>query len=308
MTSLDKNGVTVYALGEQKQSARKSAPIWSLSKAGREAREGMYITEEHIRTQKIGRESPKGGFLYDQPSTLNKATTNFGFGGRTDFTKNNNDPDDIDTNAALDVLPDAQLVKYRRNPKIIIGTEPRGKLKDAELLKAHGQAFYGRQSPGPAAIGEDGGPNFKGTKERMSPARPFGIKAKLNWGTGDNPPEVGPGRHERKDVSLGTQHLSHRRTQSVNAIARSERFPKARIGDETISVLDSAKTCLGKQVLGKNRSEPSIGFGTGSRDGRSRTHMCMTKADAGPAGEMGKVRFNMPRLPQEKVIMAHGMG
>lgn len=313
MTSLDKNGFTVAALGNQFQSARKSAPSYGISKVGRNAREPVYISEEHTRIQRIGRESPVGGHVYDVPSTLQtKGTIGFGKGERTDFTTisaGREDPEDLPTNDALGITPDSQPFKYRRQPTIMVGTEPRGKLKDAFLIKNHASAFFGRQSPGPAAIGPEYGPTINPCRERMAPARPFGVKYKTNWMKyGDNPDQVGPGRHERKDVSIGPQHLSKRRNQSVHAIGKEQRFPKAKVANDQISQLDAATSCFGKQALHKNTSEPSVGFGSGSRDNRARTKICITKLDEGPRANMTKFTTSMPSLPSEKMIMSLGMG
>jgi hypothetical protein len=313
MTSLDKDGFTVCSLGDQAHSSRKSAPSYGISKVGRIQREPVFISEEHTRVARIGRESPTDD-NYTIPTTLNiKGTIGFGFGGRTDFTTvcaGREDPDDIPTNDALDIMPDSQQFKYKRASKIIIGTEPRGKLKDATLLKNHAAAFYARDSPGPAAIGPEYGPTITPCRERMAPARPFGVKTKSAWmnSGGDNPPGVGPGRFERKDVSMGPQYLSKRRNQSVYKIGNAQRFPRGRGGDDQISKLEAARSCLGKQPLVQNRSEPSVGFGTGSRDNRSRTKICITKLDEGPRANMSKFTCSMPSLPSEKVIMSLGMG
>jgi len=316
MTSLDPDGFSVQALGNQYQSARKSAPSYGISKVGRHQREPVYISEEHTRIARVGRESPVGGHVYDVPSTLKtKGTIGFGFGDRTDFTTitaGREDPEDLSTNDALGVTPDAQPCKYRRDPKIIIGTEPRGRLKDAFLIKNHASAFFGRQSPGPAAIGPEYGPTVNPCRERMAPARPFGVKYKdkaSDWMRfGDNPEQVGPGRHERKDVAIGPQHLSKRRNQTVNAIGNEQRFPKAKVANDQISQLDAARSCFGKQALHKNVSEPSVGFGSGSRDNRARTKICITKLDEGPRANMSKYTASMPSLPSEKTIMSLGMG
>lgn len=297
MTSIDKSGFTLASLGPQVQSNRRSSPSFTLSKVGRHQRECTYISEEHTRIQMVGRESPKGGPIYEVPSSLDKKSCGFGAGKRPDLYLKRGDPDDVPTNDALGVHPDSQPFKYRRDPAIVIGTEPRGKLKDAALLHNHSAAFFGRESPGPASVGETYGPNISPTRPRIAMAVPFGGKLKMNWmRTGDNPPDVGPGRHERKDVAIGPQHLSKRRNQSVHLFPNAAKFPKKRIED-SISVLDAAFSAMGKQTLDKHRSEPSIGFNKDTRDARSRTKLCMTKADEGPRANLPRAVFSMPRLP-----------
>mmetsp|Transcript_28681 Transcript_28681/g.66775 ORF Transcript_28681/g.66775 Transcript_28681/m.66775 type:complete len:323 (-) Transcript_28681:78-1046(-) len=322
MTSLDPDGVTVSALGSQAQSARKSAPAIGISRVGRARFDSVYISEDHTRTARLGRESPPGGPVYDVHSTLSGASITFGTGSRDintlkrtstrnkpgEYAISADDVGDIPSNDALDANVDSQPFKYRRDPKITIGTDPRGRLKDAELIKNHASAFYGRESPGPAAIGETYGPALGPTKPTFAPARPFGMRTKVTWtSAADSPPNMGPGAHDRKDPSIGRQHLSKRRNQSVHSFPHEPKFPKNKYQD-SISVLDVARSCMGKQVLGKHRSEPSIGFSVDSRGAREKTMVCLTRKDEGPRANMPKFTASMPRLPTERAIMTGGLG
>merc|ERR1711964_95415 len=120
----------------------------------------------------------------------------------------------------------------------------------------------------------------------MAMAMPFGAKLQSSWQSLSSQPEnVGPGTYSRKDVALGQQHLSHRSNQPANGFTRVAKFAPTRNAD-SVSLLDAAKSSLGKQGLSKNRSEPVIGFGVGTRDRRSRTTICMTKDDMGPKAFM----------------------
>lgn len=305
MTSLDDNSFTVASLGVQAQSQRKTQPVYQLSKVGRESREKVFISKDHARASALCRDSPIGGAIYDLPSTLDTKAVAFTKGKCTDFLEVKAE-DGIPTNDELQIHVDSQQFKYGRDSTILIGTEPRGRLKDAELIKNHAAAFFGRQSPGPAAIGDKYGPNFLATKPRMAMARPFGAKLKSDWQKiSCMPDNVGPGIYPRKDISIGQQHLSQRHNQPVNAFTRAPKFGKTRNAD-SVSLLDAAKSAIGKQGLSKNRSEPTIGFGVGTRDRRSRTTICMTKDDLGPKAFMPKPFHAMPTLPVEKDIMKTG--
>lgn len=309
MTTLDKDGVTVNAVGKQAQSQRHSAPSYGISKTGREHREKVFITEKMIKPNRLCREGPLGGAVYDLPSTLNpKPEIKMASGKRPDIWGTQK-PEDIPSNDALFILPDSQPFRYPKQADILIGTEPRGKLNQAELMKAHAAAFFGRGSPGPAGVGGDYGPDFSVTKKRLGPARKFGVKiTKPDWmQVSPMPPEVGPGRYTRKDSSLGAQHLTQRRNQSVHAFPRGPKFAKIRSAD-TISQLDAARTCFGKQPLGKNKTEPSINFNCDTRGSRDRTQVCRTDLDKGPVAFMPKMSFSMPALPTEKSIMIGGVG
>lgn len=282
-----------------------------ISSVSRDARQNVFITEKHIKPNRLGRESPKVDSI-TLPSTLDTnlaTTTGLGYGGRTDFTAQKVDPDSIPTNDAMNLMPDGQQFKYKREPKIVIGTEPRFSLKESTLLKTHKAAFFGRASPGPAAVGDEFGPKFDITKARMGNAMPFAHKTKLVWpGVYNNPPEVGPGTFDRKDSAIGPQHLSKRRNQSTYAFARGPKFNRASSSDDVISKYDAARSCFGKQVLHKNSSAPSVGFNHDTRDMRSKTKLCMTRLDEGPRANFAKMHIPMPKLPMEKHVLASGFG
>lgn len=311
MTSLDRDSFCVNSIGNQAQSARLTAPSYSLSKCSRASQECTFISKDHIRTQKLGRESD---VMYTPRSTLDlEHGIRFVKGKRPDFHKlamrGAEEPGDMPSGDLMGTLPDSQPFKYPRSSEIIIGTYPRGKMKEATLLKSHSAAFYGRQSPGPAAIGTDYGPEWKSTKPREAPARPFG----KNFANGsmfhviNANPDIGPGSYPRRDVAIGKQHLTHRKNQSVNEFSHSAKFPKVRSAD-AISKLDAARSSLGKQVLHRNRSEPSINFNADSRDIRAKTALCMTRADMGPKVNMPKFHMSMPSLPPERMVMTSGFG
>lgn len=312
MTSLDENGVTVAALGPQAQSQRKSAPSYGISKVGRDARERVFITEHHIKPNRTGRESPVRDTI-NLPSTLNKQPAiKFAASGRGKKLpgEKHDDPGDYPTNDALDVVPDSQPYKYRNEPQILMGTEPRGRLKDAFLMKAHSAAFFARDSPGPAAIGEEFGPDYKVVKPRQACAVPFGVKTKIKpdaWQVNFNPEEVGPGLYPVRDTSLGQQHLTARRNQAVHAFSKAPKFPKTK-SDSVISKLGPPNSSFGHQPLDKNRSEPAIHFNCDTRATRDRTQVCRTKLDLGPTAKMPKQTFFIPTLPPERVILASGFG
>jgi len=326
MTSIDNDSFAYESLGRQAQSQRRSPPNYGISKVGRDAREKVFISGEHSRATALCRQSPIGGAIYDLPSTLDlKSGVAFTKGSLTQGGMpgfNQKVDENLDCNNELQILVDSQQFKYGRDATILIGTEPRGRLKDAELIKNHAAAFFGRASPGPAAVGGAGGPDDKISRKRIGYAMPFGVKVskpdwqKINF-SGDN---VGPGMYPRKDIAVGKQHLSQRRNQPLNEFTKAStgRLPlepkaedkneakKERFAKDVISNLDAAKTSCGKQVLSRNRSEPTVGFGRGTRDRRSRTAMCMTREDMGPSAYMPKPFHSMPQLPMESRVMRAG--
>lgn len=306
MTTLDDNSFTVPSLGVQAQSQRRTQPVVGISKCGRESRDKVFISKEHSRAAALCRASPIGGAIYDLPSTLNTKGPAFTKGACVEDIFPPGGCAGVTSNDELNILVDSSQFKYERDPTMLIGTDPRGRLKDAELIKNHSAAFFGRASPGPAAIGEDYGPKFSATKPRMAMATPFGGKLPSGWqNISSMPANVGPGMYPRKDISIGKQHLSQRLNQPVNGFSRAESRTKVRNLD-SVSLLDAAKSSLGKQGLSKNRSAPSVGFGGGTRNQRSRTAVCMTQEDEGPKAFMPKPFHAMPRLPMESDIMRSG--
>merc|ERR1719183_133438 len=109
-------------MGHQAQSQRFSAPSYGISKVGRDAREKVYITEGHIKPNRLGRESPIVDTIH-LPSTLNPLPQiAFGTGKRAERIPGHrlDDPGDIPTNDAMDVIPNNQLFKYPKDAEVII--------------------------------------------------------------------------------------------------------------------------------------------------------------------------------------------
>lgn len=292
-------------MGKQSQSARHSAPHYTLSKVDRSQREAMYISDAHTRTLMIGR---TGAGSYNLPKTDSGPSVSFTRAKQNDLLPPSQDGGGLYSNDELCHHVDNQHLKYDRQATILVGTEPRGKLKDAALLETHSAAFFGRDSPGPASVGPKFGPNIGPTRPRMAPAGPFGQKLKGNWlKYSDVPDNVAPNLYERKDNAFGEQHLTHRRNQAVNRFGNAPKFPKTRNSD-AVSQLDAARSCLGKQPLARNRSESSVAFGKGTRDGRSRAALCMTRSDEGPRASMPKFTASMPSLPSQNQTMRCGLG
>lgn len=301
------DGFRVSALGDQCQSMRSSAPHHTISRVGRHHREKMFITEKHIKTQRLGRES--GPNTSEVKSTLGGPSMSFPKAKAHDLL-NVKEQDGLTSNDELKVLvnEESDYSRWPRQSTILIGTEPRGRLKDAELLKSHSAAFFGRGSPGPAAVGGTYGPNDALTRKRIGNASRFGEKLPTHWlKINDVPEKVSPDSYERRDLSVGKQYLTHRKNQQVHMFPRADKFPKTRSADQ-ISILDSATDSFGGQRLSKNRSEPSVGFGRGTRDARSRSALCMTKADMGPKAMLPKPVIVQPRLPSDSMVMRSGLG
>lgn len=288
MTSEDKDGVTFPSLGKQINSHSKSAPSYSFIKAGRDQREKMFITKEHIKIQMQGREGALG--TYTIPRNLGGPSVGFSRSPSSVLQLGQSIDEGDD---GYEYHPESQHIKYRRDPTMIIGKEPRGKLKDAFLMRNHSAAFFSRDSPGPAAVGEAYGPKIGFTKPRIGRDYTILGKLEMNWNKcGDTPDEVGAGYYERKDNSFGKQFLSKRRNQNVHLFPKGPKFAKG--GKFQDFDGDAAKSAFGKQALSKNRSMPSVGFSKNSRDQWGRVTICRTKLDEGPKAAMPRMICSMP--------------
>lgn len=311
MTTIDPDSWLPSSLGKQSHSSRSTLPSYSISRVGRHQREAAYVTEEHQRTAHIGREGP--GPIYKLPAAISHGSAvNFTKGKQCEFS-NIRPEDGRYTNDELQIDVDSQPVKYRRDPTLVFGTEPKGELKSAELLENHSAAFYARSSPGPANYGGRYGPGPSAdpvTRPRIGKSGPFGIKLKSGWmDNPQTPKDVGPGLYPRKDTAIGPQKLTQRKNQSVHLFQKQEKFPKGKGPyHDPISVLDVARSSLDKQVSSRNKSEPKIGFGTGTRDGLTRSTRCVTSLDQGPKATMPRMSLSMPRLPTENQVMRGSIG
>lgn len=300
------------ALGKQAASQRETLPTHSFSATGRHHYEKVFISENHTKVAKIGRES-QGPGNYNLKSSLSDRTCSFGVAKRdittlqrtsTSRNKAGEFMTPITDDPGLD-MPETQQFKFSREPTITMGTEARGRLKDAQMMVNHSAAFYARESPGPEYR-----PDFNVGKPSLETGGLMAAKTKhkgTDWMRfGDTPDDVGPGRHERTDVALGKQHLTKRRNQTVNAFTRAERL-KASKSDSSPDMA-AAKSSMGRQPLNRNRSEPSINFNADDRSTRAKSMLCMTKQDRGPTASMPKFVARQPPLPMEKHVMRAGFG
>merc|ERR1719456_1580407 len=191
---------------------------------------------------------------------------------------------------------DSQNAKYRSTGQVPFGTEPRDSIKNATILKNHPQAFFGMTGPGPAAYLPDASSTYEKGEEWH-----LGMKTKILGSTCQTPENVGPGKYPPAQ-SIGKQPLSTRRTLSLYSFGKASRF-----GNSTpdLTILDPKPNLnsIGKQVKSRNMSAPSFGFGTSTRDHRSRTFFVQLPPDKGPAEKMSEPHMKHPSLPMEKTIV-----
>jgi len=285
--------------------------MYSLSKCSRAQRNNNFISEEHARAGALCREGP--GPVYDLPSTLgNGPKVAFSKGVQRVYGKDHhfNSKYNAPSVDCIEAEIDSQPFKYENPKTSLFGTESKGQLKNATILKSHSAALVGRISPGPANYGPAGGPDVGPTRKQLTFAVRMGAKTKAVGSLiSQTPAEVGPGLYPRKDVAIGQQSLSQRRTQACNQFGKAPKFGKSKDArGQPIIELDVATSAFGKQVDGRKKSEPGFGFGTSTRDNARRMQRCMTNADAGPKSNMPTLHLSHPTLPSEKTVMRSGIG
>jgi len=291
MSTLAPDSFTMPALGKQMTSQRSNAPAISLSICTREKRAKQFISKKASKA--VSGQSP--GPVYDLPDTMGKHGVAFTKGPQRVFGNwKANYPDP--SNDVVGAEVDSQPFKFENVKGTLFGTDPKGQLKNATILKNHAQAFYGRQSPGPQAYLPD--PTC--TEKKLTYATPFGAKTKVKNPTGGSTDaEVGPGHYKRTDYAIGNQNLSHRRNQPTNGFSKMPKFggKKRRAGSEPTTELDINLSSFGKQVSAQRRSEPAMGFGNATRAHFQRVSRCMTALDVGPVALMPKATMSHPTLP-----------
>lgn len=294
MASLAADSFTMPALGKQMTSGRKNAPNVSLSVCSRDKRENVFIS----RTASRSTPNPKAS-----PGPVYELLEDMGTGQGVKFSKGPQRvfgswkakyPDPSNDIVRADV--DSQPFKYENVKGMLFGTDPKGQLKNATILKNHAQAFYGRHSPGPSAYL----PDPKSTEKKLAFSVKFGAKTKVIGAEGSGTDAlVGPGHYPRTDYSIGSQFLSHRRNQPVNGFSKVPKFGgrSRRSGSEPATELKEKPGSLGRQTEANRRTEPSAGFGNATRAHFQRVSRCMTTLDLGPVALMPKAVMSHPQLP-----------
>lgn len=98
--------------------------------------------------------------------------------------------------------------------------------------------------------------------------------------------------------------MSTRQTLPQWGFSKAHRFPQSK-PDLTVLEPKPNNSAMGKQVLSRSRSAPSPGFGTATRDHRSKTGCYILPEDKGPANDMGEKHMHHPKLQLEKVVVKY---
>ncbi|CEL94589.1 unnamed protein product [Vitrella brassicaformis CCMP3155] len=279
MANLLLDNPNVPAVGRQIEGLRQSAPEYSFGTSGRDAQFKTGL-----------KHSP--GPIYDPRGDEGKANMHvFSFGDakqRPDYRSEV----PISTTDLMGIVPDSQSFKFKGVHPPPFGTGTRFNNRDATIVKSHPAALYGQTSPGPAGYHPDI------LKIRRSiRASSFGLKTPVLGAIVQTPSAVGPGSYPLVS-SVGHQAESGRQTLPIHSFPKDNRFGERAPQNDTFLDTGDPRSCLGRQVKSKNRTNPTFSFGHGTRDMRAKTAL------VGDSGEpKGHLRLEHPDLPVRREIM-----
>jgi hypothetical protein len=294
MTFLAKDSFDCRAVGEQADGMRPSAPIYSFGKGTRDQMDKIFLSA-HAEKIKGNRDTP--GPIYNVPNDLGQAPKfGFGTGPQRVYVKPGGKYPDSSVDLIMHTV-DSGYAKFQTPPAFYFGTEAKDCMKNAAITKNHQAAVSGAIGPGPAAYI----PNINSSLEE-APSYPFGVKTKILELPSSTPLGVGPGKYAL-NKAIGKQALSTRSTLPSWSMNKSKRFPNSK---PDMTVLEpKIPGTLGKQVLSRTKSAPCFGFGTATRDHRSKTGCYILPEDSGPANDKGHFRGEHPKLQMQKMVVKY---
>lgn len=285
-------------IGEQVSSMRPSSARYSFGTSTRQNRMNLAMPEfKYSDVDRLGRETP--GAVYDLPAAVGTApTTVFGTGPRVADHSTRYPDSSVDLAFAT---VDSQKVKYPTARNFLFGTEARDEIKNAEILKRHPQAGMLKESPG--CIYD---PDDTRARPMSAPLWTMRPKTPIQASRPQTSERVGPNSY-RAQEAIGTQPLSTKKTGRASSFSRAARFPTSRRdGDGDGGGEGPPPSSMGRQVDGRFKSQPCCGFGSGTRDKRSRTAYLQVQKDMGPRGNMAPPHLEHPRVARQQEIIRYG--
>lgn len=252
------------------------------------------MSEDHEK-RKATMNSP--GPVYSVPSAVGEGSK-YGFG--TASQREHTRPKYPDTSVDLTgATVDSQKHKFHSTKGVVFGTEQKDEANNSVLLRTHPQANFGKGSPGPTAYT----PRDKDVTRATEPRYSLGDKTKILAANAQTPRNVGPGSYP-PTTSMGEQPTSARRSMPSWSFGNAKRMPPLKKSD---AVLDPNPelSAFGQQVLSSKKSSAYYGFGTATRDHKSKTFLVQTGLDKGPRGQWPTPRQHHPKLAIEKEIIKH---
>jgi hypothetical protein len=189
---------------------------------------------------------------------------------------------------------DSQKYKFPASKRFLFGSESKNCNKNAVVLKHHPQAMLGILSPGPQAYNPK-----KGVAEKSTECYTISEKTPILGSQPQTPRTVGPGKYTPEAT---IDFDSTRKRFAGFAFGRQRRFPEPE-PDRTTLAISPRLTSMGEQLSSKKSTSPRYGFGSATREAKSKTFLAQVPEDKGPASAWGKMALAHPILPLEKEVI-----
>jgi hypothetical protein len=271
-------------------SQNPTPPAFTFGVASRESQERVFISKKHEKL-KPSLESP--GPIYKMVSTT-------GEGPKPSFGTS---PQRVEIRAqypdsSVDLIEgsvDSQKIKFDLPKRFLFGSESKDCNKNAVILKHHPQANLGMLSPGPLAYYPK-----KETVEKKSESYTISMKTPILGSQPQTPRNVGPGKYE--NVATAMDHDSTKKRFKGFMFGKQRRFPEPEM-DKAVLQVSPPLNSMGSQLSSRKATSPRYGFGTATREAKSKTFLAQVPEDLGPASALGKVHMFHPVLPVEKDVI-----
>lgn len=299
-TASVQDSLIIPAIGKQWDSKKETMPAHSFGTGTRDvAAQKVWISKRHIARKAVVNSL---GPIYNLPSTVGDTLSySFGCDEQRKSTRAKYPDSSVDLTGAV---VDSQAVKFHSTPCVHFGTEHRQSVKNAEIIRVNPSIMLGMESPGALEYH----PHEK-KLHKTEPHYSFGPPADRPLPKDNSrsimqrtatPRHVGPGSHQLPP-GIGSQPMSARTSAPAwtfgggSSASREPMSARESRVDRTELLLDSAPTfsSLGQQVVSTCKTAACTAFGKSKRDASAKTHMLITPADRGPAGQMPKPQFKL---------------
>eukprot|EP00931_Biecheleriopsis_adriatica_P114731 TRINITY_DN90644_c0_g1_i1.p1 TRINITY_DN90644_c0_g1~~TRINITY_DN90644_c0_g1_i1.p1 ORF type:complete len:314 (-),score=50.88 TRINITY_DN90644_c0_g1_i1:52-993(-) len=285
--------------GPQAEGTKKSLPVWTLPKSGRDDVKKVFISKKHPQDL-LGKDSP--GHVYEPKRQ--RSLPKWGFGtadarppiGGPRFPESSND--------LTCALPDSQQFKYG-SKTVAIGNCPRDVITNAPDLKGFP---IGAISPGPMRYNLSNCPPavrlaHAPDADKIPPKYTMRPKTKILELESQTGEKVGPGIYPVPEA-CGTQASSVKKSLPIWSCCKIDRFPKK------INQADSGRLWdgEGKKKVQFNRNfsaPPSFSFGTSTRFHAQKLAPALTPLDKAGACKEEPPKLTVPSLPPRREAMKY---
>jgi len=281
--------------GKQAEGLKQSLPSWSLGKETRAAAKKVFLSND-LKQDLLGLDSP--GFEYEPKRSKTAPGWSFGNAKARPPVSKARYPEA--SNDLLYTSPGDCAVKVKYCAKTpSIGNCPRSSVSNAPDLDAFP---LGGDSPGPMRYGGHYKPVFRhawspgcDTIPAKYTMRP---RTKILSAESQTGERVGPGIYP-VPAACAPQAKSTKKSLPTWSFGKAERFPTAS-GTAPGRLWDG--TGEKKLTFSRAHSAPHFGFGTSTRDVRSKVAPLLTQADKGPSSETPSKKKH-PKLSVRKEVL-----